>query len=128
MKRTKDSTRIVNVYLVTVEEPDDYYHRPEGVVFIDNQGYFTLYTSDSRHNFLRAAIQKFPYEELEAEVTFQNHQVKLIDVTDQYEPEFDMVLDDMLAILHKVYLTSPRQFFFLEKFFRTSEFPSHFIP
>ncbi len=128
MSARKNSTRIDKVYLATIEEPDDYYHRPEGVVFIDNQAYFTLYTTDSRHNFLRAAIQKFPYAELEAEVKFQNHAVRLVDVTSQYEPDFDMSIDDMLDILKKIYDTSPRQYFFLEKFFRPSEFPSHFIP
>ncbi|ASS75121.1 hypothetical protein CIG75_09110 [Tumebacillus algifaecis] len=123
----KKPTRITNVYLINVEEPDDYYYKPEGVLFLDEQGHFTLFTADSRHNFLRAAVQKFPYKELEESVIYRNHQVQLNDVTLQYEERFDLHVDDMLPILHAIYNGSPRQFFFLEPFFLPGNSYNHFV-
>jgi hypothetical protein len=124
----KKRTRLTKVYILSVEEPGDYYFKPEGVLFIDEQGHYTLYAADSRHNFLRAAVHKFSYKEMEAGVTFRDHHVQVNDVTLQYEDRFEMVVDDMLPILHAVFNSSPRQFFFLEKFFLPGSQPGYFVP
>ncbi|MBL0387717.1 hypothetical protein JJB07_13835 [Tumebacillus sp. ITR2] len=126
MKRQR--THITHVYLVSVEEPDDYYHKAEGVLFIDNLQNHTLYSLDSRFNFLRNAVHKFPFKELEEGVEFRDHNVRLTDLTDSFREQFDLVIDDMLAILRKVYEGSPHQLFFLEKHLNPENYNQPFVP
>jgi hypothetical protein len=126
MKRQR--TTIANVYLISVEDPDDYYHKPEGVLFIDNLGNHTLYSADSRYNFLRTAINKFPYKELEEGVEFREHNVRITDLTDTFRAEFDLLIDDMLNILRKIFESSPRQLFFLEKHLDPRVYNQPFVP
>ncbi|KEO84443.1 hypothetical protein [Tumebacillus flagellatus] len=126
MKRQR--THITHVYLVGVEDPDDYYHKPEGVLFIDNLGNHTLYSADSRYNFLRNAINKFPYQDLEEGVEFRDHNVRITDLTDSFRQEFDLVIDEMLLILRKVFEGSPRQLFFLEKHLNPDNHNQPFVP
>ncbi|ARU63083.1 hypothetical protein CBW65_20455 [Tumebacillus avium] len=124
----KKPTHITKVYTLNVEDPGDYYYKPEGVLFIDEQGNYTLFAADSRHNFLRTAVHKFPYKDLEEGVEYRNHHLQLNDVTLQYAPRFDMVVDEMLDILQAVFTGSPRQFFFLERFFLPGSPHNHFTP
>jgi hypothetical protein len=124
----KSSTHIDRIYVIQVEEPDDYYYKPEGVLFIDNQGHHTLYSADSRFNFLKLTVQKFPYADLENGVSFRDHNVRLLNVTDSYREQFYMVVEEIMPILHQIYQTNPRQFFFLEKTFQTEGPNSHFVP
>ncbi|HEU4965287.1 MAG TPA: hypothetical protein VFV52_15770 [Bacilli bacterium] len=124
----KKPTFLSKVYSLQVEEPNDYYFKPEGVVFVDEKGNYTLYAADSRHNFLRSILQKFPERDLEQGVSFKEHQVKAVDLTDLYEPYFEMIVDEILSILHRVYKSSPRQYFFLEKFFDPKRVNQQFVP
>jgi hypothetical protein len=124
----KSRTHIERIYVIQVEEPDDYYYKPEGVLFIDNQGHHTMYSADSRFNFLKLTVQKFPYADLENGVSFRDHNVKLLDVTDQYREQFYLVVEEIIQILKKIYESNPRQFFFLEKTFQTDGTNSHFVP
>ncbi|PWK14360.1 hypothetical protein [Tumebacillus permanentifrigoris] len=126
MKRQR--THISHVYLVSVEDPDDYYHKPEGVLFIDNLGNHTLYSADSRFNFLRNAVHKFPYKELEEGVAFRDHEVRITDLTDTFRAEFELTVDDMLEILKRVYESSPLQLFFLEKHLDPQNYNQPFVP
>lgn len=124
----KSRTHIDRIYVIQVEEPDDYYYKPEGVLFIDNLGNHTLYSADSRFNFLKQTVQKFPYADLENGVSFRDHNVRLLDVTDTYREEFYLVVEEILPILHHVYQSNPRQFFFLEKTLRSEDPNSYFVP
>jgi hypothetical protein len=126
MKKTP--THIDRVYLLVVEDPGDYYLKPEGVLFIDNLGNHTLYSADSRFNFLKSAVHKFPYQELEVGVTFREHQIRLDDVTENYEDEYDMIVDNIMPILHAIFKGSPRQYFFLEKHFQPNSTNSYYVP
>ncbi|MFD2168771.1 hypothetical protein [Tumebacillus lipolyticus] len=124
----KKRTALTKIYLVNVEDPDDYYFKPEAVLFLDENGYFTLYTTDSRHNFLRAAVQKYPYQELEDGVHHRNHHLQLHDITLQLGEEYDLLVDEMFAMLHTIYNWSPRQHFYLEKHLSVSSLQNGFIP
>lgn len=121
-------THITKVYLVSVEEPGDYYHNPEGVLFIDNLGNHSLYSADSRYNFLRNAVYKFPYADLEVGVDFREHNVRIQDITEQFRDRFNLVIEEMLDILRTIYEGSPRQFFFLEKHLQPEHYNPPFIP
>lgn len=111
----KPVVKLANVYVVNVEEPGDYYYRPEGVLFVDEKDNHTLYALDSRHNFLKAVVQKFPWEELIESVHFRDHHVRLIDMTSQMDEQFLLLVDEIPAMLQRLYNGSPRQYFFLEK-------------
>lgn len=112
----KPVIKLAKVYVVNVEDPGDYYFRPEGVLFVDEKGNHTLYAHDSRHNFLKAAVQKFPWEELTEGVSFREHTVRLIDLTSQMDDLFFLLVDEMPDMLQRLYDGSPRQYFFLEKY------------
>lgn len=112
----KPVIKLAKVYVVNVEDPGDYYFRPEGVLFVDEKGNHTLYAHDSRHNFLKAAVQKFPWEELTEGVSFREHTVRLIDLTSQMDEHFFLLVDEMPDMLQRLYDGSPRQYFFLEKY------------
>lgn len=116
------------VYSLQVEEPGDYYYKPEGVVFIDEKNNHTLYALDARHNFLRSIVQKFPFEELEQSVSFRDHHVKVVDLTEQYEPFFEMVVDEIPNLLHRIFKSSPRQYFFLERHLDPRWINQQFVP
>lgn len=124
----KQRTHIQTIYTISAEDPGDYYLKPEGVLFIDNLGGHTLYSADSRFNFLRSAVHKFPFSELEEGVEFREHTVRLHNVTDEYEARYDLITENMLPILHAIYQSSPRQYFFLEKHFEPKRTNSFFIP
>jgi hypothetical protein len=108
--------KISKIYTINIEDPGDYYFRPEGVLFVDEKGHPTLFSTDSRHNFLKSIVQKFTWAELEEGVVFREHSARLIDVTDQHSASSSLLVDEMLDILHRIYDSSPRQFFFLEKY------------
>jgi hypothetical protein len=114
----KQRTHIAKIYMMNVEEEGDYYRKPEGVLFVDNQGEPTLFSNDSRYNFLRSAVQKFSYEDLESGVTFRDQNIQLVDVTAVYADRFALLLDDIPAIIRHIHESSPRQHFFLEKYTR----------
>ncbi|TCP59455.1 hypothetical protein EV586_101674 [Tumebacillus sp. BK434] len=124
----KKPTRITKIYILNVEDPGDYYFKPEGVVFLDDLGNYTLFAADSRHNFLRTAVHKFPYQDLEEGVEHRDHHLQLNDVTLQHASRFDLVVDEMLDILHAIFNGSPRQFFFLERFFQPGKAHNHIAP
>jgi len=124
----KQRTHIKHIYMIHVEDPGDYYLKPEGVLFVDNQGYHTLFSADSRFNFLRSTVQKFPFAELVNGVTFREHNVRLDDVTASFADRFDLLVDEMLEILRTIYDSNPRQHFYLEKFMQPDTTRNHFIP
>jgi cystathionine beta-lyase family protein involved in aluminum resistance len=124
----KQIIKIIKIYIMNIEEPGDYYFKPEGVLFIDEKGNHTLYSGDSRHNFLRSLVQKFHYAELEEGVTFREHSAHLVNVTDQYAERFDLRIEEIHDILRQISETNPRQYFFLDKHFKNGGLNSYFMP
>lgn len=53
-----------DAYLILVELPHDDFFSAEGVCTIGSDNSYTVYSDDSRHNFLRQAILKHPLDEL----------------------------------------------------------------
>ena len=69
-------------YLILVEGPGDYYFAPEGVLAIAADGGHTVYSLDSRHNFLRAALLRSPLERLLADgALYRGALIKLEDLS-----------------------------------------------
>jgi hypothetical protein len=120
--------KLERIYIMNIEDPGDYYFKPEGVLFIDDKGNHTLYSHDSRHNFLRSVVTKFPYAELEAGVTFREHSAHLVNVIDQYRDRFDLVIEEIHDILRLIYEANPRQYFFLDKHFQNGGVNNYFTP
>lgn len=119
----KDSS-LFSAFLILVEAKGDYYHNPEGVCIVDAEGAYRVHSLDSRHNFLRAAVLKFPVAELtERGVTDRDTHIRLEDL----EPFrvahglLDAGPDAMLAALFE---HNPRQYFFLERHVGSAGQPS----
>lgn len=118
--KRKKSTTITFVYVIQTEEVYDYYFKPEGILFIDDQGHHTLYCSDVRHNFLRHVIQKFPFKSLEEGISYRDHFIKIKDITDSMVQKFGVDLSMMKQVLYDLHQLSPRQYDFLKRFLNES--------
>ena len=65
-------------YLILVELPGDDFFLAEGVCTISSEGKYTVYSDNSRHNFLRQAILRHPLQELVADgIRHRGAQVRL---------------------------------------------------
>jgi hypothetical protein len=116
--KPKKGTQVETIFVILTEEENDYYFKPEGVLFIDDLGHHTLYCSDVRYNFLRQVIQKFPYSSLEEGISFRDHQVKIQDITASMAEKFGTDLSVMTQVLQELYDRSPRHFDFLANVLR----------
>ncbi|GAX90596.1 hypothetical protein [Effusibacillus lacus] len=128
MKKNKQSVPLQLIYTVFVEEPNDFYFHPRGVLFVDKEHNHTLFCSDVDYNFLLRAIRKFPYKELELGVEFNGHQFELKNITAEMTSKYGDAPKAMKEILKDLYQTSPRQYSFLRKVFEQDSAVSHFTP
>jgi hypothetical protein len=106
-----------SIYSVFLEEPEDFYFHPRGVLFVDVQGNITLFCSDVDHNFLLKVIRKFPYQDLEKGVEFNGYQFELKNITSQMAERYGTSPEAIPQVLQELYRNSPRQYWFLEKTF-----------
>lgn len=113
--KPKKSDSIKAIYIVFVEEPDDYYFHPRGVLVVDEELNLTLICLDSDHNFLMKVIRKFPYEDLESGVDYQRYAFELKNITEQMIKKYGNQLKMIPQVLSELYQVSPRQYSFLEK-------------
>ena len=107
---------MVNAFLIHVESEGDFFFTPEGVLLtVDNLSY-QVYSLDSRHNFLRAAVTKFPLEQLLGDgVTFRGAQIKLEPIG-AIAAGIDRVKESSRTIIGDLYQSQPERYFFLKKF------------
>ncbi len=90
-------------YLIWVEDASDYYFSPEGVCVITDDQSYTVYSLDSRHNFLRSAVLKFPITQLlEPGITFRGAHIKLEDLASFREKQglSDAPVHELLRALY----------------------------
>lgn len=106
---------MIKVFIIHVEPEGDLFFTPEGVlVTIDHHSY-KVYSLDSRHNFLRAAMTKFPLEQLQGEgIHYRDAYIK-IEPFATLDVHVDRAPALIVATLEKVYESNPTRFFFLEK-------------
>lgn len=91
-------------YLIFVEGAGDFYFSPEGVLAVTSDGHYTVYCPDARHNFLRAAMLKFPLEALAGEgVSYRGAQFRIEDLTPFQERQklTDASIADLLRAVHR---------------------------
>lgn len=103
-------------YVIWVENEGDYYHSPEGVFVMDSEGRYRVYSLDSRHNFLRAVMLKFPLADLlSAGVLYKGAHLRLEDLAEFSASQFTSrpSVIQLLAMLHN---RSPQQYFFLQAY------------
>jgi len=110
---------MVNAFLIHVEPEGDFFFTPEGILItIDNLSY-QVYSLDSRHNFLRAAVTKFPLDLLQGEgVTYRGAQIKLEPIR-SIDTKIDKAKATVFSLLSELYLANPERYFFLGKLFKT---------
>lgn len=127
--KTDKSLTIKAVYTIFMEEPEDYYFHPRGVLFIDQEYNHTLFCSDVDHNFLIKVIRKFPYGDLEKGIEYKGFEFELKNLTDQMVGRYGKQLSMIRQVLTELYQISPRQYAFLEKVLHDSDSPySGFVP
>ena len=103
-------------YLVHVEGPGEHYFEPEGLCVVGDNLSYTVYSLDSRHNFLRAAVVKFPLSDLlDDGVHFRGSHIKLEDLTPYREQRglLNASVDDLLSVLYR---DNPLRHYFLLRY------------
>lgn len=101
-------------FLILVETAGDYYHNPEGVCVVDADGTYRVYSLDSRHNFLRAAVLKFPLSELAGKgVAYRDAHIRL-EGLEPFRAARGLLDASPHAVLAALFKHNPRQYFFLE--------------
>ncbi len=114
-KRKSKQQGLFHAYVIHVEHEHDFYYIPEGICIIGEDFHYTIYSLDSLHNFLWAAILKHSLGELLGDgVLFRGAQVKLEDlmpfiVSHALE---DASVEELLAHL---YQTDPNRNHFLAR-------------
>lgn len=126
--RNKKDIPLHAIYSVFLEEPDDFYFHPRGVLFVDAEGNLNLFCSDIDHNFLLKVIRKFPYNDLEQGIEFNEHQFELKNLTTQMVEKYGSSPQAIPLVLKDLYETSPRQYGFLRKKIEDDSVHPHFAP
>lgn len=120
MKKTDKNLTIEKVYTIFVEEPDDYYFHPRGVLFIDQEHNHTLFCKDVDYNFLIKVARKFPYADLENGVEYKGFSFEFKNITDQMIAKYGNQSSLIRQVLTELQQVSPRQYSFLEKILQSS--------
>lgn len=126
--KNKKSVPLQAVYAIFLEEPDDYYLHPRGVLFVDTQQNATLFCSDADHNFLLKTIRKFSYKDLEQGVEFNGFHFELKNLTADMLGKYGDSPGIVPLVLKELYKTSPRQYSFLQKALDDGRISFRFAP
>lgn len=115
-KRPEETETDYAAWLVWVEDEGESYYTPEGVFVVYPDQVYRMYCLDSRHNFLRAAVQKYPLEELAQEgVLFRGSSIRLEDLAPIRE-RHGLQGGNARALLQALYHDNARYYHFLERF------------
>jgi len=122
-KRPEETETEYTAWLVWVEEAGESYYTPEGVCVIYPDQVYRMYCLDSRHNFLRAAVQKFPLDELAGEgVLFRGSSIRLEDLAPIRE-RHGLQGGNARSLLEALYNDNVRYYHFLDRFRSSSTSP-----
>jgi len=105
--------RIGRLYVVELEEQNDFIFEPVAVVPLLVSGHFRIYSPRPMHNRIRATLQRHSWTALEQGVTYDNAEYRLTDLAEDMKKqgwEYDSCIPD---ILRHLYTHNPRQYFFL---------------
>jgi hypothetical protein len=103
-------------FLILVEPNGDYFFSSEGVCIISADQTYTVYCLDSRHNFLRAAVLKFPLSQLiEHPVLFRGAQVKLEDLS-EFREQHGLADSSAHALISAIYERNRERHYYLERY------------
>lgn len=108
--------RLKHIFLLSVEEPNDYIFTPAGVVIVSENYKFTIFCQSSNHNLYRAAINKHTWEEFSKGVVFRGHEFRMTDLSEEMARKGWTTTGSVDAILRYIYTLNKRHLFFLEKF------------
>ncbi|MHB1627590.1 MAG: hypothetical protein ACYCVB_04325 [Bacilli bacterium] len=103
-------------YLILVEGPGEYYFAPEGLCVVGDNHSYAVYSLDSRHNFLRAAVMKFPLADLLGDgVSFRSAHIKLEDLAPFREAR-SLQSASATDLMQALYLDNPLRHHFLARY------------
>jgi hypothetical protein len=108
--------RIRHVYQLDVEDEGDFIFTPAGIVILYENNRFTIYCESPRHNKLRQALHRIPWNEFETGVKFRDMELRLRDLTDQMAQNGWTNADFVPHILRHTYSSNPRYFYFLKRY------------
>lgn len=112
---------IQNIYSIQVEEPGGHYFVPQGVLLVDSLGQFTLLCPDTIHNFLRSVIQKYPFQELKKGIRHREHLVRMEGMSEQLIEKYSDSRNFLPELLEDLLTSSPRHYYFLNRYIKESE-------
>lgn len=103
-------------YLIHVEPPGDLYFSPEGICVVGSDQTYSVYCLDSRHNFLRAAVLKFPLVQLvNHTVQFRGAQVKLEDLA-SYRESRNLMFASVKELMTALYEENRMRHYYLAQY------------
>ncbi|GMA52496.1 hypothetical protein GCM10025857_38530 [Alicyclobacillus contaminans] len=108
---------IEKVYVLHVEEENDFLFTPVGLVIVLENRHYSLYTIKSEHNRYRNAIAKHAWKDLENGVQFKGASYRLEDVTPSMREQGWTGASAIPAILGHFYKTKTKYFYFLQTYF-----------
>ncbi|MCL6592979.1 MAG: hypothetical protein K6T31_03305 [Alicyclobacillus sp.] len=111
--------RVFKVYVLSTEERPGDVFTASGVVVRLTDGRFSVYCPSASHNLFKAAVDKFPWNELEVGVTFRGTALRLTDLTQRLESAAGNG-QPVTTLLAALYHENPRQYFFLRRFLPVS--------
>lgn len=110
------AAKVVDVFVLEVEEVGDYVFEIAGIVFLySNQKFQLISASGANHNRFRAAINRFTFEQLQEGVTWKNAEFRLKPFEEDVKQEGWENPDGVPVLLQRMYNQNPRQLFFLKK-------------
>ncbi len=110
------STIVRAVYILSVEEVNDFVFTPSAVVIVPTEGRFQLFCTGANHNRFFSALMKLNWSDLEEGASFKN-------VTYRFRNAQELLPNHYLAspvsvtdILQRLYEINPRHLFFLSRY------------
>jgi hypothetical protein len=108
--------KIRRVFQLDVEEEGDFIFAPAGIVILFDNNRFTVYCESSRHNKLRAALHRIPWNEFANGVKFKNMELRLQDLTNEMAQNGWTTASSVPHILRHALSINPRYLYFLKRY------------
>jgi hypothetical protein len=108
------ATKIVDFFLLEVEESGDYVFEASGVVFFYSNRKFQVFANSAKHNRFRAVMNRFALTDLQKGLRWKDTEYRLTPLDSVKQQGWENP-EGVPALLKRIYETNPRQLFFLKK-------------
>ncbi|RIV17334.1 hypothetical protein D2Q93_15390 [Alicyclobacillaceae bacterium I2511] len=117
-------TAVRAVYILSVEESNDYIFTPSAVVIVPKEGRFQLFCSGADHNRIFSALMKLNWSDLEEEARFKNVTYRISNAQNLLPDHYLEQGASIAHILQRLYVSNPRHLFFLSRYFQMNATPN----